>query len=180
MPYGYAPYYGAVPGYPMGFPPAATKQVRATPIPIPSKPAQYTNATTPTPPIQSQSSAGTSRNTPSQQSDSESSQEIGGTAVGPMKGIGPGGLAKKKKPSLSGAEKRVSFAKEVSERSPSPQREPEPEPEPEPARVQPTAAEDEYNPWVKGSFFSTASSSCKLTHSFSGRQGHASSRCQGR
>jgi hypothetical protein len=163
----------------MGFPPAATQPVRAAPIPTPSKPAQYTNGMTPTPPVQSQSSAGTSRNTPSQQSDSESSQEIAGTAVGPMKGIGPGGLAKKKKPSLSGAEKRVSFAKEVSERSPSPHREPEPEPEPE--RVQPTAAKDEYNPWVKGSFFSTTStSSCKLTHSFSGRQGHASSRCQGR
>jgi len=151
MPYGYAPYYGAgVAGYPMGFPPAATQQVRAAPIPSPSKPAQYTNGTTPTPPVQSQSSAGTSRNTPSQQSDSESSQEIGGVAVGPMKGVGPGGLAKKKKPSLSGAEKRVSFAKEVSERSPSPQR--EPEPEPEPASVQPTVAKDEYNPWVKGLF----------------------------
>jgi hypothetical protein len=160
MPYGYAPYYGGVPGYPMGFPPPATQQVRPAPIPTatPSKPAQYMNGMTPTPPIQSQSSAGTSRNTPSQQSDSESSQEIGGATAGPMKGIGPGGLAKKKKPSLSGAEKRVSFAKEVSERSPSPHREPEPEPEPEPARVQPTAAKDEYNPWVKGSFSSTTSS----------------------
>jgi len=128
MPYGYAPYYGAgVAGYPMGSTGSYPASTRRT-IPSPSKPAQYTNGTTPTPPVQSQSSAGTSRNTPSQQSDSESSQEIGGVAVGPMKGVGPGGLAKKKKPSLSGAEKRVSFAKEVSERSPSPQREPEPEP----------------------------------------------------
>lgn len=149
MPYGYTTYYGAgVPGHPMGYP--APQQARPTPTPAAAKPAPYPNGTTP--PIvaqQSQSSAGTSRNTPSQ-SDSDSSQDVNGTAAGLMRNVGPGGLAKKKKPSLSGGEKRVSFAEKVSKRSPSPHREPEPEQEPAPAP--PTAAKNEYNPWVKGQY----------------------------
>ena len=58
---------------------------------------------------------------------------------------------KKKKPSLNGLEKRVSFAEVVSERSPSPPPASEAMSEATPQKT--SAAADDYNPIVKGKLF---------------------------
>lgn len=147
-------YPGMLPGMPYGYPPhmmAGGPGVGAPPMyPPVNAPTNYYRNQTPNsaPPFTSQSSVGTSRNTPSQNSDSDSSME---PQRGPANGTAGSSTyamsTKKKKPSLNGLEKRVSFADVVSERSPSPP------PASDAMDVTPQKAStgaEEYNPIVKG------------------------------
>jgi hypothetical protein len=182
MPYGYPPHMmqmghqnGMVPGHP--HPMYAMPQKPSPPLPPSTNASYYRNPTpSPAPPFTSQSSAGTSRNTPSQNSDSESSQEAARKgAMGAGTGFGSGiATTTKKKPSVNGLEKRVSFAEKVSERSPSP-----PPPAPVVAEQKSKASEEEYNPIVKGSL-NLLFQNWLIIDTFlcSWRQGHASARCQ--
>jgi hypothetical protein len=179
IPYGYPPHMmsmgqqnGMMPGHPHLM--YAMPQKPSLPLPPSTNGSYYRNPVpSPAPPFTSQSSAGTSRHTPSQNSDSESSQEAARKgAIATSAGPGSAIATTKKKHSVNGLEKRVSFAEKVSERSPSP-----PPPAPVVVAQKTETASEEYNPIVKGVLNFSATPCSLLTFLASGWQGCASPGC---